>query len=325
MTYKVALIGAGQLGSRYLQGLAQSALDLSIEIVEPYSASAQTAKERFDQMPLNAHITSLHFHESLASLSDTLDLVIIATGADVRFDILKELLLSKKVKNLILEKVLFQKIEDYHKALDLLTENKVQAWVNHPRRLFPFYQKLKEKLAKATKINYSFQGGDWGLGCNGLHFIDHFSFLTDSDNVSIHNQHVHNTLYPSKRNGFIEFNGTLLGSSGDHSFSITSIDQPATGVLSIVSDILTCTIDETNGYIRIAEKENNWKWMEINEKIIYFQSELTAPTVEEILLYGTSKLPSYNKAMQLHIVFLKALLDKMRQIDGCEHSTCSIT
>ena len=35
MIYKIALIGAGQLGSRHLQALANSSLKISIEVVEP--------------------------------------------------------------------------------------------------------------------------------------------------------------------------------------------------------------------------------------------------------------------------------------------------
>ena len=42
---KIALIGAGQLGSRHLQGLAKSDLCLSIEVVEPFEGSKNIAKQ----------------------------------------------------------------------------------------------------------------------------------------------------------------------------------------------------------------------------------------------------------------------------------------
>ncbi len=35
MMSKIAIIGAGQLGSRHLQGLAKSDIKISIEVVEP--------------------------------------------------------------------------------------------------------------------------------------------------------------------------------------------------------------------------------------------------------------------------------------------------
>lgn len=323
--YKIALIGAGQLGSRYLQGLAKLEIDISIEVVEPSPASSEIAKKRFEEIPINAHIVSLNFFDNLLSLSDELDLVIIATGADVRLTILKNLLMHKKIKNLILEKVLFQEVQDYKEAQTLLSHHKVNAWVNHPRRLFPFYSELKEKLLNSQNITYTFQGGNWGIGCNGLHFIDHLSFLSNAEELSINNEHLDNILYPSKRNGYVEFNGLLTGKLGNHFFMLASDSNPSTSILTIKSDKLTCIIDEGNGFIRISEKNNDWNWQERNEKIIYHQSELTALVVSDILLQNQCALPTYKQAMKLHVPFLESLLEKMRVIDGRKHIICPIT
>ena len=325
MGFKIGLIGAGQLGSRYLQGLTATAIDLEIEVVEPFAASAQTAKERYAQMPENPRIASLTFFDSIAQLSETLDLVIVATAADVRFNILDELLRTKTVRNLLLEKVLFQCLSEYDEAKTLLDKHNVKTWVNHPRRLYPFYAELKSKLSKASQISYSYQGGNWGLGCNALHFIDHLSFLCRSNRLSLQTDLLNDTLYPSKRPGFYEFNGTLTGTLGDHSFALTSLETSTPGVLTIVSDVLCCTIDEANGYIRIAEQHNNWRWEERHEKIVHFQTEVTAPTVEAILLSGGTALPTYDQAMVLHTIFIQALLEKMGQIDGQKHILCPIT
>ena len=43
---KIVIIGAGQLGSRHLQGIAQSSFDIAIEVIEPYETSRETAKVR---------------------------------------------------------------------------------------------------------------------------------------------------------------------------------------------------------------------------------------------------------------------------------------
>ena len=80
---KTALIGAGQLGSRHLQGLAKSDLEISIEVLEPFEDSRNTAKQRFEEIPTNKNIKSIDFHENISLLSDELDLVIVATNADV--------------------------------------------------------------------------------------------------------------------------------------------------------------------------------------------------------------------------------------------------
>ncbi len=48
--YKIALIGAGQLGSRHLQALAKINLEISIEVVEPNTQASEVAKQRFNEI-----------------------------------------------------------------------------------------------------------------------------------------------------------------------------------------------------------------------------------------------------------------------------------
>ena len=47
---RIVLIGAGQLGSRHLQGLAKCKLPISIEVVEKSNSAINTAKERFEEI-----------------------------------------------------------------------------------------------------------------------------------------------------------------------------------------------------------------------------------------------------------------------------------
>jgi len=323
--YKIALIGAGQLGSRHLQGLAKSSIDISIEVVEPYAKSREVAKQRYEEIEKNPKIGYIDFFESIDELSDTLDVVIIATNADIRFKIIKELLFKKEVKNLILEKVLFQIIEEYCEVQKLLEEKSVQCWVNHPRRMFPFYQSLKKEIKSAKQISYMVQGGAWGLGCNGLHFIDHLSFLSDSNQLYIDNDFLHPHIYEAKRANFVEFNGLLKGAIGNHIFALYSNEEYIPGIITITTDKLAVMIDEANGYARIARKDNDWKWEVTIQKIVYFQSELTHVATEQILLTKKCDLPSYEEAMQLHLPFVKALLSHMEKVDGKTYSLCPIT
>ena len=47
MPQSLLLVGAGQLGSRYLQGLVASDSELEITVVDPSSESLETAKLRW--------------------------------------------------------------------------------------------------------------------------------------------------------------------------------------------------------------------------------------------------------------------------------------
>lgn len=322
---RVVIIGAGQLGSRHLQGLAKSSVEISIEVVEPFERSREIARQRYEEIEANPKVKNIDFYESIDKLSNEIDVVIIATNADVRSRIIKELLSKKIVKNLVLEKVLFQSVEEYHEVQKLLHEHSTKCWVNHPRRMFPFYQALKNEIKDAEQVSYMVQGGAWGLGCNGLHFIDHLSFLSDNDQLKIDNDFLHPHIYEAKRADYVEFNGLLKGRMGNHIFALYSDKEYAPTTLTITTDRLNAYVDEANGYVRIARKSNDWKWEESKQKIVYFQSELTNLLIEQILTMGSCDLPTYDEAMKLHIPFIEALLTHMESVDGQLLSLCPIT
>jgi len=323
--HKIVLIGAGQLGSRHLQGIAKSNIDIDIEVVEPFKQAREVAKQRYEEIDSNSKINSISFFESIDQLSNEIDILIIATNADVRSQIIKELLLKKRVKNIILEKVLFQTEEEYYEVEKLLEKTSTKCWVNHPRRMFPFYQALKSELKDAKQISYMVQGGAWGLGCNGLHFIDHLAFLSESTELKIDNDFLHPHIYEAKRADYVEFNGLLKGRINNHIFALYSDKNYAPVTLTITTDTLSAFIDEVNGYVRIARKNNDWKWEELTQKIIYFQSELTNIVIEQIINTETCDLPTYDEAMKLHIPFIQALLSHMESVDGEVLTLCPIT
>ena len=83
-------------------------------------------------------------------------MVIVSSGAKVREKLVTQLLEVFKVSNLVLEKILFQDLESYSKVKTLLKKTKTQTWVNHPRRMFPFYKQIKKELFK-SKQKITFQ------------------------------------------------------------------------------------------------------------------------------------------------------------------------
>jgi len=322
---RIAIIGAGQLGSRHLQGIAQSTFNISIEVVEPFDSSREIAQQRYKEMPDNDYVKEILFLETIDALSGSLDLVIVATGADARSKVVKELLASKQVDNLVLEKVLFQSVEEYAEIEMLLEKTNTKCWVNHPRRMYPFYQKIKNELQEATQISYSMQGGAWGLGCNALHFIDHLAFLADSENLRLNPEYLDQKIYDSKRKGFIEFNGLLVGGIDDHTFSLHANANGAPTILTIVSDTVSYKINESSGEIETAKADENWAWRKSQEKVVYYQSELSQILLEEIFIKKNVSLPTYAQAKALHIPFLNILLDKIEEITGKREKICPIT
>lgn len=111
----VAIIGAGQLGSRHLQGLARIEEPLEIYIVDPHEQSLKVSNKRFQEIP-NHNNKTLHLLTNVQELPLNIDFVVLATNSKQRLHVLKELLKQSTVKYLVLEKFLFPYVEEYKAA-----------------------------------------------------------------------------------------------------------------------------------------------------------------------------------------------------------------
>jgi len=94
---------------------------------------------------------------------------------------------------------------------------------------------------------------------------------------------------------------------------------------TISSDVLVVKIEESKGKLEISRRNNDWKREVIEEKIIYFQSELSNVLIEDILIKEKCFLPTYKESIDLHIPFIKCLLTHMNKVTGEKHTVCPIT
>lgn len=324
--YHIAIIGVGGLGSRHLQSLASLKEPAEIQAVDISEESISVARERFESMRPGAHL-SLSFCRTVADLNHQLDVVIVATNSMPRRSIVEELLAAKSVRMMILEKVLFPKLEDYSAIDELLRKSGCQTWVNHPRRLLPFYQRLREIFAEEKNIHVDIYGGNWGLACNSMHFLDLIGHIAgDGTAPVIYGKGLDQEILPSKRKGYIEFTGTLTGDMGRcQMFSITSAAGEMTPVrMAILGEQVECVIHEERNKAFILRQKDNWnvEACSIDGKL---QSESTGPLVETLLRTGICDLPDYQTAMREHIPFIRALLEILSQRKGEEVIVCPVT
>ena len=96
---RVAIIGAGQLGSRHLQGLLKSKSEQVIYVLDPSESSLKISRNRAQEIKNNHNLL---FITDWNKLPNYLDLVIVSTGANVRSKVVSKLLTDFKVKNLII-------------------------------------------------------------------------------------------------------------------------------------------------------------------------------------------------------------------------------
>ena len=316
--YNVAIIGAGELGSRHLQGIKRSTLNMEIWVLDNNGDSLKKSEERYNSV-ISISEKKAHFINCIQELPEMLDFVVIATGSKPRASIIKSLLSHANVRNLILEKVLFPRLSEYDEIENVLKEKNVNCWVNCPRRMLGYFQKIIEFLDISKPIKMVNEGKDWGLCCNAIHMLDIFMYITGEEDYILDTKGLIPDIKESKRNGYIEINGTLEAYT------------PNGNKLELV-----CRPDfEGETRLLIENGENNlvikeiYKKMFINQKEYDFhlpyQSELTGILADLLLNTGYCPLTTYKKSAVYHKIFIKAILDYYNIIQGTESDMCPIT
>lgn len=322
MYYNIILIGAGNLGSRHLQGLALVKHRLKIFVVDVSDTNLELANERYKSVDNGAR-HEVVFFKSLSDIDEkNFEIAIIATNADIRFEISKDLLNLKAVKYLVLEKVLFQKEKDYDDFLIISTNYDTKIFVNCARRLNHYYQKLSNVDFGSKNIIMEVAGSSWSMGCNSIHFIDLFNFLTGFYPEKWENK-LDNKVIKSKRSGFFEFTGELISNDihGNQLRLVSDKKINSTLLIKIFSEKINYTIDEDSNKV-IIEGEKFSK----NDIIqIDFQSNLTNKIVESLIDFNTCNLPTYEVSSRLHKPLIKVMKDHFNNVNNSNLKYCPIT
>ncbi|MBX7227641.1 MAG: Gfo/Idh/MocA family oxidoreductase [Chitinophagales bacterium] len=310
-----AIIGSGQLGSRHLQGLLKYQQEqLNIYVYDTSAESLAIANSRASEINHNHQI---HYIQDFTKLPQEIFFVVVATNSIVRASVVEQLIQHATIHYLILEKVLFPEIDSYSTIGQLLREHGIKTYVNHPRRMFASYKNMKQHLLSTTKHHFLLHGGQWGLACNALHFIDIFEYLSDSQLMNIDTSLLDTIIHESKRQHYIEFTGTLRGNLlNGTTFSITSSNTAAISPpgIALFNDCERLLIDES-GRACITKYSTHTPFQE--EKIPFtmeYQSSLTNKLFSDVFTTGRCDLPEYQHAATTHICFLQALLTFYNQL-----------
>jgi hypothetical protein len=322
------IIGAGQLGSRHLQSLLKFKLEkLNIFVIDPNSDSLNIAKSRASEI---IHSHNIFFSLDWELIPNQLYFVVVATNSNVREQVSIKLLNEYQVKVLILEKVLFSNIESYKIVGDKIKSSGTICYVNHARRMFEGYKILKSRIDNETNLHFQILGSNWGLACNGLHYLDLIEYLSNSKLKTVNTNLLDNKILESKRNGFIEFSGLVSGDLiNRNTFSIGSLysENIVAPAISIMSTGFRAIVQE-NGCdpsIYFFEQKSNFSL----EKIplhIPFQSDLTDKALNDFLANGSISLTPFDDASHCHQIFLSSLLIYYNNLNGIlKNTTLPIT
>ncbi len=320
------LVGGGQIGSRHLQSCLKFHEKLEIYVVDSSEESLAISKSRASEIDsLTNH--EVYYVTELDSINELkFDFLIIATGAGPRLSILNNVLERFTIKSAILEKILFQTLDAYISASRIISEKKVNAFVNCPLRVYPFFKKIKEKyITKGSSVVLNYRGGEWiGLGCNSIHYLDLLNFLTDENVIEIDVGFLDKEIKNSKREGNVEFTGIVKGTySSGSKITIESIaGSDMNSTIEILSNGFIILIDELTGGFRIYKGEI---LIEESSYDVLYQSDLTHLMLEQIEKTESCELIDFHDSVKLHQEFISKLLEHYNKISGNGGKTLPIT
>lgn len=277
------LVGAGQIGSRHLQSLARLDPPAHVVVVEPSAQARVVAQQRWSEAGGSNSVT---FVPEIPE--GAFEFALVATTAKVRREAIERLLARAAVRFLLLEKVLFQKLEDYDSVGALLKQRRVPAWVNCAQRYWPMFRKAKQAYAAGGPIELQVDGANWGLGCNAIHNLDLLPFLTGETAMRLSARLDPGTV-SAKRPGFIEFTGTLVAEDrfGNRVTQTSRREGDAPFDMRLTGPGMTLTLADA---------------------AVPRQSELTRVVVRQLLDASSCELPSYAESAAVHQQMLKVFL-----------------
>ena len=300
--FSILILGAGQLGSRYVQGLVASRFVLEITVVDPSSESMETAKSRWVEAGGHESSHQVRWLGSLPSSLQRVDVALVVTSAIGRAGLVDKIVRTIDVRYWVLEKVLTQSSEELrviHSAL----EGCEGAWVNTPRRMMSWHQSLKDVFANRGPLQVSYSAGLWGLACNSIHFIDLVAWWSGESLVSVDTSGLDHHWHESKRTGYFEIAGELVAHfSNGTSLRLRSKEGAQSQPIQVIlSDGIIWDVDEAAGTAFSSSEEKLYGRIEL-------QSQLSVRLVDDILQLGRCDLPSFVVSSAMHAIFLDAML-----------------
>ena len=300
--YKILLVGAGQIGSRYLEGLAKLNIDFELIVIEPNIDSLNTAKSRWTSACIEGRDYDIKWLNRIQSQKYEMDLAIISTSSADRCNIVKNVSETFSPKFWIMEKLLAQS----KKEIDLIikaTDKSLGAWVNITRRLDTWHKRIASEFNFKGPIKVIKTGGLWGMACNSIHLIDLVCWWTGEKILSIDTDKLDKHWIKSKREGYFEITGEMRAKFSNGS-----------------SLILRSNKNFDNEFIKVYLRNNKEILINENEGFLIspngkksngslqLQSEVTAPLIKKLILENNCELPTLNISAQQHSVFINSML-----------------
>ena len=274
---KICVIGVGNIGMRYVQGISKKFPDTQLLLVD-----APARLQELEKMQLG----DVKLLTSLDDINEPIDLCVVSTSCEPRMAIYKRCL-DLKPRYIILEKYLFKSREEFEECLSL---PRVPTFVNQWMYGSKTFDCLFEEEARAVEL----AGSGWGLACNAVHWIDVFKRHMNITHLQMGSDTSISKVFPSKRAGYEEIYGELVfvDRDTDKTFKLIDTgDDSITGGQEIRVDGRVYFFD----YAHIKRDDV------VLSDFPYF-SELIGDVVGDIMDSGKCSLPFLEESISQHLL-----------------------
>jgi hypothetical protein len=308
----ILTVGFGNMGCRHTQSMVTSFPEASFWILEPNEEIFETNCGR-----IGAALRQLHRITSLSELTDNIDFAVVATSAFPRFEIVKSLL-KTGVKKLLVEKVVFQSEMQFQEIEVLAQQQGAKIYCNFVNRYFPNYQSIKSRLTDSP-VKMAVLGGDFGLGCNALHYIDLFEYLTGNSSILTASRMEENQKGNRRGDIYRELLGQLMWETEKGDRLVVLADEQRQGGNEIIveqdgkTDLLN---EETLKHYHYCAGQIN-----SSEFRLLYTSSLTGLILKDILA-DKCILPTIEETQNCHVQFFHAINPVFGLV---ENDLCPIT
>lgn len=327
-TGRVLVVGCGQLGSRHLQAAATVAAVSEIEVIDPSPEALATGRERAAQVADRRVDVPMRWLGTLDTASTGGDLCVVATQAEGRAALIAEIVEKLGYRSFLLEKVVTQSVEEYESLLRLAEHHSLSIWVNCKTRAYPFHKRVKSLLDPAEPVVLTEVGGNHGLGNNGVHTADLFTFYDGGDRIDPVGASVDPVSHPSKRGSTVfDLSGALHGSTPKGSqFSLTyQGGHAAAPCTTIATSSYRCVVDQMNRWAWESDAASGWVWRPVPFEGDLTVSNMSRAFIADILATGACELPTLADCAPAHRFILGELLPHFRRLISPSLEACPVT
>jgi predicted dehydrogenase len=322
---KIVIIGCGELGSRFLQAAAQIKIISSIDIIEPFEKACEVAKQRLEQVLDSNSVIQINWLIRIEEIQNSYDLAIIATQADGREHIFEKVA-RLGVKNILIEKIVCQSEAAYLKMLSIAESNNIKVWVNCKTRAYPVWEYIKTKINPLDRVLYHSIGGNHGLCTNGLHSLDLFVFLSNSERLIDINSDIDEQVHVTKRNKY-DLSGSFSLRGSNNSRCVIDYSQSShSSFLEIVTtDKFRWVLDHATRQAFEGSSDNKWKMEPIPFDGDLSVSVMSKQFISEILIDNRCSLPEIKQTFPAHQFLFKVTLPIFNKFLKKEDEICPCT